>query len=465
MDKLTCKHNESLLTQAELDGVCCFSLDELEEQDERFFDYLRPTLFCHFKAWHKVVVYSALGVNSTTHTDIFVYSLVLGLTGGSDGACYLSSKEIAALFDYDESVIRRSIKKLLACKLIKKLPYAKGSNVKIMAATLNHPAYHVGLSWGRGEARSRGRALIEDDPRRAQALQFAEILREMAFSASENELSLMFAPGGGINYDELLRLVGEGKNLSERMNGDAARRAAEESNKKAPKTVSQAAKRLSETVLLPEPSTSTKEPRKTPQRASELIDLADAPEGYRSLVELASVHNGNKSRWRESVDAYDDLIADGYAPDEICDGYRSLAGELTAAGVPDNKWPNILAYLTSTASCAGARGARRRMDAARDRAAREAAAAAAAEADRAAQERDARQSAEYARVLTQLAAEDPEYQQLDTELMDLLPRIKPRVSPGEPGYDAKQRLDEIATRHDARYEHLKAEARRRCGLE
>lgn len=463
MNKLIYTKEDGMLTQAELADVRCFSLDELEEQDDHFFDYLRPRIFCHFESYHRVVVNSALGVNSTTHTDIFVYSLILGFTGGSEGACYLSAKEIAGLFGYDESVIRKSIKKLLGCKLIKQLPYRIGSPVKTLAAALNHPAYQVGLAWNRGEARARGRALVEDDPRRMQALQFAEILREMAFSATENELSVMFAPGGGINYSELLRLVAEGQTLAEEMNRDAARRTAEEAEKKAPKTVSQAAKRLSEAVLLPAPDNDPKEALKSPQSASELVDLADAPEGYRALVELVSAHNGNKSRWQESVDAYNTLVADGYAPEEILDAWEAVAKEF--AGVPDKKWPNVYSYLTGTSSCSSSKGARRRIDAERARKAREAAAAATDEEQRAARAREAAKAAEYEATLKQVIAEDAEYARMDAELMSLISQIKPGVSPGEPGYEAKQRLDELAAQHDARYKQLKAEARRRCGIE
>lgn len=455
--KLTYTKEDSMLTQAELAEIRHYTLDDLEEQDEHYFDHFKPGLFCHYEASHKLAVDSVFGVANTNHVDVWVYSLIVGFTSGPHGACYLSSQEIADLFGYGDSAVRRSIKKLLGAKLIKQLAYRTGSPIKTLAAPLNHPALLDAKAWDRGELRSRSRAIVEDDPRRMQALQLAEVLREMALSADDSQLSVMFAEGGAINFDRLLHLLAEGKTLADKMNEAAANRAAEAEARKAS---TETTERPSEPDLLPTPTRLLQQPTERPEAcvADGTADEWPYKNDYNVLADLAAEHTTRSIDNPATKAAYEALRAD-FSASELLDAYRCL--EHSKKGTPDDKWPSLHSFLAGERSCRGRFSARRLAQEVRERSLREAAAAEAAEADRAAREREARQSTEYDRVLTRLAAEDSEYQQMHTELMYLLLNVKP----GDAGSEVRQRLDELTPLHDARFESLKAEARRRCGLE
>lgn len=459
--KLTYTKEDSMLTQAELAEVRHYTLDDLEEQDEHYFDHFKPGLFCRYEASHKLAVDSVFGPANTNHVDVWVYSLIVGFTSGPHGACYLSSQEIADLFGYGDSAVRRSIKKLLGAKLIKQLAYRTGSPIKTLAAPLNHPALLDAQAWDRGELRSRSRAIIEDDPRRMQALQLAEILREMALNPDDTHLSVMFSDGGSINFDKILHLLVEGKNIADKMNEAAANRAAEV---EAHKVSSEATECPSEPDLLPIPTHQLQQPTERPEaRAADgTVDEWPYADDYNVLADLAAEHTTRSIDNPDTKTAYEALRAD-FSAAELIDAYKAL--EVAKKGTPDDKWPSLHSFLTGERSCRGRLSARRLAQESRERSLREAAAAEAAEADRAARERAASQDAEYARVFAQLVAEDAEYAQMDAELMNLLLEVKPGAQPGDAGYEVRQRIDELTPLHDARYEQLKAEARRRCGIE
>lgn len=455
MNKLTYTKEDSMLSQAELTEIRHFTLDELEMQDEHYFDHFKPELYCHYKAAHKLAVDSVFGVGNTTHVDVWVYSLIVGFTAGANGACYLSTQEIADLFGYGDSAVRRSVKKLLGAKLIKQLGYRTGSPIKTLAAPLNHPALLDAEAWSRGEIKSRSRAIVADDPRRMQALQIADVLRELALNADESWLSLLFTANGGVNFPELQRLLGEGKALAEQLNGAAAARAAEED-----------AELLAESVAAPDHNVAPQERQTEPDRLYSALDPIDNKwpyeSDYNALAELAAEHTTRSIDNPATKAAYEALRAD-FSASEILGAYKAL--EAAKKGTPGEKWPSLHSFLVGERSCRGPHSARRLASGLRERKALEDAAAAAAEADRAAQERDARRAADYEAVLRQLVEQSAEYAALDAEMLALLSQIRLGATPGDPAYEAKQRFDEIASRHDAILDELKAEARRRCGLE
>lgn len=444
--------SNTLLRQDELASIEIMSVEEAFA-DDRTLLRLEPKTFVRVDSWQRLAVRLALG-SADSQVDAEVYALVWSYTTSpsGDGTCYASCKAIAPRLGYGEQTVRRSVERLIGCKLIRRLPPKTCTSVKTLVATANHPAAVAAQRWNEGEYDELQAHATVMDNKRAKLAAAADAFYAFVTEADDNVIDALVGDSGEFDFDKVLNLVGAASKLVEAQGCREAHSASESH----PAAALDADTSNGPVV----PQKELKKPCGTP----DLIDLADAPEGYQELADLAAGHNGNKIRWRESLAAYNELVDDGYTPDEIADGYRAMASDLAAAGVPDGKYPNIYAYLTSTASCTGSKGARRRMDDARERRAREEAAERAAGEERERRAREDEAAREYKRVLEQLVAEDAEYQAMDAELTSLTLQVRPGAQPGDPAHDARMRLDELAPKHAERYELIVSEARRRCKL-
>lgn len=443
MDKTTrATDNNTLLRQDELDAIEVASVEEAFAQDKDLLQ-LVPNTFVRVDSWHRIAVRLALGA-ADNQVDAELFALIWAYTTSptGDGVCYASAKSIAPRLGYEVKTIRRSLARLMEAKLIKKIKPTKCTSVKTLVAMTNHPAVIKALAWENGEYEDMQASCLQKDERRRKIYELGEQLQELSLSEDDGIIDKLFdavigsivAPDGSISTSALKRVLSVGEGIVEKMSQVEA-------------TVDDVDPLVAKQELPPA------------EKSDDDADVGWAYEDdYNTLADLAAEHTTNSISNPATKAAYEALRAD-FSAAELIDAYKAL--EVAKKGTPDDKWPSLHSFLTGERSCRGRLSARRLAQESRERSLREAAAAEAAEADRAEREREARQSAEYDRVLTRLAADDQEYQQMHAELMELLLEVKP----GDAGSEVRQLLDELTPLHDARFESLKAEARRRCGMD